>query len=355
MALIWSCGFEGMGDTDLLKYFNSTTDQSFWRVQSGRNNGKALTYVVPYTNQQSYLYKNILDTTPDKEFTFGFSFYTGSGSYGGDSFFIYFKQTALDNCIYIGYCPLNNNFSVNRANNNYACDVSCGNFSVPLNTWSYIEINFKLSNTNTGKIVVRLNGVTVINLTNINITINSKVLYLDNICFFMNSFTMMAANKLDDMYLIDNIGSYNNTFLGDVRIDMINPSAAGNYSQLSPSAGDNYQCVDEEAFSNTDFVQGSNVTDKDSYNYEDTPADLDDSNIYAVEINTLAKRTAAADNIKIKNLVRKSSTDYKDATAKSLPDTEFVLPTILERDPADASAWTKAKINSCEFGVELSS
>jgi hypothetical protein len=148
-------------------------------------------------------------------------------------------------------------------------------------------------------------------------------------------------------------GSYNNDFLGDIRIDIINPNGAGNYTDLTPSSGDNYACVDEDIIDESDYVEGINVGDIDSYTYEDVPTDLDDSAIYAVDIRNVAQRTAASDNIKIDGLIRTGSTDYNASVDLSLSDSWSNKNFIFEKDPSDSGDWTQAKINACEFGVEI--
>jgi len=157
----------------------------------------------------------------------------------------------------------------------------------------------------------------------------------------------------DDIYILDTTGSKNNDFLGDVRIDAVNPNGAGNYSQLTPSAGSNYQCIDESAFDDSDYVEGAVDGNKDSYAYENVPTDLDDLAIFGVQLNNVSQRTAGTDNRKLKGFLRTGGADYEETTAQSLSDSYFRNQTIWEDDPSDSNIWTKAKINACEFGVEV--
>ncbi len=159
--------------------------------------------------------------------------------------------------------------------------------------------------------------------------------------------------ELDDIYLADNQGSDINDFLGDIRIDAIHPNGAGNHTDLTPSAGSNYQCVDEDELDDSDYVEGINATDKDSYSYESVPTDLDDSGIIGLQIKNNCKRTAAATNIKIDPFIRTGSTDYSQ-TVQDLPDAiGIVSGDIILDDPSDSNPWTQAKINACEFGMEV--
>jgi hypothetical protein len=138
-----------------------------------------------------------------------------------------------------------------------------------------------------------------------------------------------------------------------VRVDAINPNGAGNHTDLTPSTGSNYECVNEAIIDESDYVEGANAGDKDSYSYPNVPTDLDDTGIYAVEINTISQRTAASDNIKIDGFIRTGSTDYNASDDLSLADSWSKKSFIFERDPSDSNVWTQAKINACEFGVEV--
>ena len=52
---------------------------------------------------------------------------------------------------------------------------------------------------------------------------------------------------VDDLYVLDGTASTpaNNDFLGDVRVEGLDPNAAGSNAAWTPSAGANYACVNE--------------------------------------------------------------------------------------------------------------
>ena len=110
--------------------------------------------------------------------------------------------------------------------------------------------------------------------------------------------------------------------------------------------------MDETQYDDSDYVSSANIGDKDSYDYDAVPTELDDSGIYVLRMVSFPKRTVPADNIKLKHLVRQGGSDYTQ-TEQSLPETFYMLEDYVEKDPSDNSDWTKAKINSAEFGVEV--
>ena len=219
-----------------------------------------------------------------------------------------------------------------------------------LNTWNYFEIKCKIGDGSAGHIVARLNEQELINWTGDNHYSGATGLQISRFYCVLDRYWDI---QFDDLYIAGSNGSYNNDFLGDVRIDVINPNGAGNHTNLTPSAGNNYDCVNEVIIDESDYVEGANLGDIDSYSYPDVPTDLDDAAIYAIDIRNIAQRTAASDNIKIDGLIRTGSTDYNASADLSLSDSWSNKNFIFERDPSDSNPWTQAKINACEFGVEV--
>jgi len=225
-----------------------------------------------------------------------------------------------------------------------------GNINYELNTWNYFEIKCKIGDGSAGHIVARLNEQELINWTGDNHHSGATGLQVSRLRWYFDRYWDI---QIDDFYIAGSNGSYNNDFLGDVRIDVINPNGAGNHTDLTPSAGSNYDCVNEAIIDESDYVEGATTGLIDSYAYPDVPTDLDDTAIYAVDIRNISQRTSAADNIKIDGLIRTGSTDYNASADLSLGDSWNSKNFIFERDPSDSNIWTKAKINACEFGVEV--
>lgn len=220
-------------------------------------------------------------------------------------------------------------------------------FNFNLNQWYYIEFKLKLHNSS-GYGQVRVNEQEILTYPSGDMIWSGSIINQFKIGMLRSS-----DSVIDDVYVADNQGSDINDYLGDIRVDVIHPNGAGNYTDLTPSTGNNYECVDETEFDDSDYVEGANAAEKDSYTYQDVPTDLDDSGIIGLQIKHNAQRTAAATNIKIDPFIRIGSTDYSQ-TAQDLSD-EFSMVDgdIVLDDPSDSNPWTQAKINACEFGVEV--
>ena len=217
-------------------------------------------------------------------------------------------------------------------------------------TWYYLELKARKHPTE-GFVQFRINEELVLDATGLDtVGYTSSGTQIAGVRF---EATIYTTWWLDDIYILDTTGSKNNDFLGDIRVDSIHPNGAGNYTQLTPSAGSNYQCVDETNMDDTDYVEGANAGEIDSYTYGSVPTDIDDAAIFGIQLRNQAIRTAESDNIKMKGLLRTGSTDYKESTAQSLADIVKSKVVIWEDDPSDSNSWTQAKINACEFGVEV--
>ena len=217
-----------------------------------------------------------------------------------------------------------------------------------INTWYYIEMSTFIHAT-AGRIIGRLNEQEVCNWTGDNVPYQSSAV----LNYLHIDFGSYELGRLDDIYILDDSGSFNNTFLGDIRVDNVHPNGAGNYTQFTPSAGANYECVDENPYSETDYVSHLTLGEKDSYAYADVPTDLDDTAIFGIQLMNQSQRTAGTDNVKIKGLLRTGAADYEESTAQSLAETFKSNRVIWEKDPSDSNIWTQAKINACEFGMEV--
>jgi len=341
MALLIAEGFEGYNNVDemeLMRGYSLSSISNGYGFVTGRNNGTAfkrtkLTGYAGYTN-------NIINfSTMQPTCVMGVALKISGVD--GDQTYI---RLACDDLSYASF-NLNKN-SINCVRRlSTASPYTMGSYPISANEWYYLEIKYYVHNT-AGYIEWRINEQTIVTYSG---DTYYSTPYPTNFNFPID---WDDDTYLDDLYILDDSGSENNDFLGDIRIDAVFPNGAGNYAQLAPSVGNNYECVDEDLFDNSDYVFSANVGDKDSYTYEDVPTDLDDAAIYAVALNSSCKRTVAANNIQLKNMVRQGGADYSQ-TARSVSDDFTTKQDIITEDPSDSNPWTKAKINSAEFGVEV--
>jgi hypothetical protein len=352
MTLLKFDGFEGysspsnaVGKGGII----NSLSYSVWSYQTGRNGGKCLRF-KSNNLYPGRLYLNFATIPNTRTAILGFAVkFTGGFESQTDtaSPFLQFGNSTSNRFILthdsngnLGFGPWVNYYRVYDT------------VKLESNRWYYMEIKYKCHNTE-GIAQFRLDEQLLMDYSGDTYYTGGSSTGYCEIRLKDDYANGSQYNELDDMYLADTEGTENNDFLGNVRIDTIHPNGAGNYTQLTPSAGNNYECVDETGYSSSDYVEGANAGEKDSYTYGSVPTDLDDTGIYALQIRQNCKRTAPATNIKIDPFLRTGSTDYSQ-TAQDLSDgfTEKQGDIVIE-DPSDSNPWTQAKINACEFGMEV--
>lgn len=208
----------------------------------------------------------------------------------------------------------------------------------------YRHFQIKLTPHNgSGVCVVKVDNTEVLN-------VSSQILAISG-NNYANKFTVNSGDMgvWDDFYLLDDSGSYNNDFLGDLAVACKYPDGAGNYTQWTASAGSNYQCVDEAQHnSDTDYVSTSTAANKDTYNYEAVNIT---GTVYGVQVTAIMRKDDAGSRT-ARIMARVNSSDYAGSTA-SLSDTYNIVQKIWEKNPNSTNAWAVSEIDSSEFGIEL--
>lgn len=210
--------------------------------------------------------------------------------------------------------------------------------------WYYIEFKVLLSTT-VGTYEVRINGVTVLSGTGANTQgyVTSATAEQIRVGAAFN------GALIDDLYMCDGTGSApTNDFLGDVRVQWLAPSGAGNHTAWTPNTGANYAAVNEHpANDDTTYVASSTAGQIDTYAMDDLPA----GTVFAVQTVIRARKDDGGVR-QIAPVFRIGSTDYIGATV-SIGDSYQWYTQIYETSPATSAAWTVSEINAAEAGVKL--
>lgn len=216
-----------------------------------------------------------------------------------------------------------------------------------VNTWHYIEAKVFTDNT-TGYVIVKVDGVEIANLTGI----DTNNVGTPNI----NAVGLVACalgdyTYFDDLYICDNSGSYNNDFLGNVRVDYLPADANGAVNEWSRLSGsNNYEMVDDTTpDGDTTYTYSGTIGDQELYGCAALPHSP--ANIFGVKEIVVARKTGA-EYVYHKPLLRSGSTIYT-ATDQGLSETYTVKTNIREVDPDTASPWTAGAVNAAQVGSEV--
>jgi hypothetical protein len=230
--------------------------------------------------------------------------------------------------------------------------LSTSTYVMPLSTYVYLEFKATISDA-AGAYDLRINGASITSGSSVD-TKNTANAYANRVALATSSLSASNCDfYFDDVYVCDGTGSANNDFLGDCRVDCYFPSGNGNSSQMVGSDGnsvDNYALVDEAAMnSDTDYVESSTVSNKDTYAFADITHSP--TSIYGVQINMFAKKGDAGLR-SIQSVTRSGGSDT-DGTAKPLGTDYTDEMEMRETDPNTSAAWTISGFNAAEFGAKV--
>lgn len=223
--------------------------------------------------------------------------------------------------------------------------------TIPRNTWHYLECRVTLSDT-VGVVELRLNGVTILNLTNQDTKNAGTKTVIDSITLCCGTGTTGDLGYWDDVYILNAAGADNNTFLGEIRVRCLLPNANGASSQLVGSDSnsvDNYQLVNEVPPDPASYVGSATADQKDTYGFGNIPDGS--GTVKGVQINAYASKTDAGLR-SIALVTRSAGSDY-DGSDQALSTSNLFYNQIRELDPATSAAWTRAAVDSAEFGVKV--
>lgn len=210
-------------------------------------------------------------------------------------------------------------------------------------SWNYYEFAVTIA-TSGGTVVARVNGQEFLNFTG-NTRYNGTSTNIDAV--YQATYTV--GKFFDDLYICNSTGSApHNTYLGDVRVNTLVPSAAGSSTQFTPSSGANYTTVDELPFSASDYVSSMTVGNLDMYTVSDISSG---ATIYGVQNNVIAKKTDAG-TISLKPAIKSGASIYYGATTP-LNTYDTTIRDLRTTDPNTSVSWTIGGVNALESGFEV--
>jgi len=217
--------------------------------------------------------------------------------------------------------------------------------------WHFYEIKATINDaTGYGDVIVRIDGNEAINVTNVLM----ESLTPTGFQFFDLFTSSFQASYYDDCYVLDTSTSPNDDFIGDVRIESLQPDGStSTNTDFTPSAGSNFQNVDESPPNgDTDYNSSATVNDIDTHTTAGLTGPVSVKTVYGLQINTWSRKTDAADRDVA--AVTLSNTTTVSGTSIPVTQTYNYYFDHRETDPDTGVAWTESGVNSAEFGYEVS-
>lgn len=217
--------------------------------------------------------------------------------------------------------------------------------------WHYFELKATI-HPSTGSYELRRNEATVFSDTGVN-TADSGSASWDAVHFDTASEgSINGLPKIDDIYILDGLGTINNDFLGDSVIEGRLPtgdSAVPSMLDWTPSTGSTHWDLLADINDNT-LVSTGTAGDVDLLTFDSL------SFITGTIHGVMTVVQAGLDSVgtrTIRNIARSNSVNYNGASQIVETTDSDGFFEIWETDPDTAVKWTVSGVNAAEFGFEL--
>ena len=213
---------------------------------------------------------------------------------------------------------------------------------IQASTWHYIEVKIFFSDT-VGTVEFYVDGVSAGGSTGL------------DTCYITGEGAVGVffggRGWIDDVYVNDGSGSYNNDFLGDVTIETVRPTSDSSPLQWTATPGaTHYTGIDEAAYSATDYITHDVVGERDQFGIGNLTTNP--SSIHAVAVNSNATKTDTG-SVSLKQYIKSSASENLSAADALAYGSVLNYQHIVERDPNGTIAWTKSAVDAAEIGVEV--
>lgn len=341
MAILFIDGFDHYATSDILKKWSNNENTS-WTIAptSGRRGGGAI--AMDYSGYS--LIKNLSE--PTSTIVLGHAMY--AVSYNGSAYQPIITLSDAGTLQFLVGVQADGSISVKNGildNTTYTGTII--GMSSPgimlFGVWQYIEIKATISKT-VGSVVVRVNGVAVINISNVITQVTANP-YITGISYSIRG---SANSMLDDLYICNQTGTTNNNFLGDSRIDTLYPTRNGSKSQFTTSSGtDHWSLVNDITPNKTSYVSSNTIGAMDTYGFSGISGTA--TSIYGVQVTNAALKDDSG-NRSISNVVISGNTTTQ-SKVMALSTSQNFYSSIQEVDPATQTAWVPGGVNVAEFGT----
>ena len=233
--------------------------------------------------------------------------------------------------------------------------LATGNYSVSTNSWHWLEVHYKLSNTvNTGIVELFVDGVQVFSNTSANASINSQnVFYSIELGSPQGINCSPPAMTLDDWYIIDATdGGFNTSRLGDCRIETLVPTGDAGPNEGTPLVpGPHYEMVNEsQNNAGTTFISVPGVPFTEEV-FSMSPLSSVPANIWGVRVLNIVEKNDGG--VTYGNAVIRSGSVTAYGPYQQILSGFFTQFGIFEVDPNTDSEWTFNSVNAADAGFSI--
>ncbi len=223
----------------------------------------------------------------------------------------------------------------------------CSGGSYTINQWVYVEV--KITFAVSGFVELRVNGQSVDTFSG---DTTSRGTNPDQLAAGESASSSLDG-RIEDLVLMDGTGTAMNDFLGDVRVEFLQPTGDGNVIELTGSDGDqvnNYDNVNEALPSISDYNGSTGVGDTDLYTLTNlsTSASYD---VHGVQVVGYIGKTPGETRFGRLIALEGTSTSLGSSVGLSTGYAYEYIP--LNLTPG-GSTWTQNSFNNLQIGFRVS-
>jgi hypothetical protein len=223
--------------------------------------------------------------------------------------------------------------------------------SVPLvkdEVFHYYEVKVKFHAT-TGTVEIRKDGSTIYSTTNVDtdsaVTGKATRFYIGTV---HNS--SGVGSTLDNLYVLDGSGSFNNDFLGFTKVIYRQPTADTAQKDFTPDSGTvHYDRVDELTYDTTTWLESTTTNHADLFGMED----LDNNTLTVHGVQGFLEAISADAGTRSVRQLLKSGTTTSSGSTHSLSASYDSYLNLWEVDPDTSTQWVGTDVDGLEFGFEV--
>lgn len=217
--------------------------------------------------------------------------------------------------------------------------------------WFWLEIQCKIGSAGTGTLEVRVNTATKLSFPSI--TTSAAAAPIGGLAAGADLINFNNTNnRIDDLYILDDTGAQNTTFLGNVRV--MGQKTTGNSTPVNFSIGGTspaaslWQSVQNNSLDDAQFAYSPNAGDTDLYTME---AIVNAPTVYGVRLTQLSRQDDATQRI-ARNVLKAGGTT---ATGADWYLNQFYTgySDIWELNPSTGVGFTGAQVNALLAGHKV--
>lgn len=213
--------------------------------------------------------------------------------------------------------------------------------------WHYYEITCVFATGATGSVLVKVDGVTFLNVTSVQTSATANA--------YANRFYLEPVVNNTDQWYKDIYWRDDSTMHGDLTVNVVYPTAAGPSQAWTASSGSQVSCVQDGIThtgtwpDDTTYISDATSGDISDFSPQSITLPGGGSILGAVHVSRLSKEVGSA--VSLQQYTKSGGTTHTSASV-TLGTSPSYFFDVLETDPNTGSAWTVTNLNNATHGVK---